>query len=117
MTKKEMLEVELDLMDRFTSKDFSDVKTIEDFEYKLMEIYREIYHILQEEKNKLKLSKKLLTNNKKYDIINYQIKKGNLRKWEKSKNANVLFVVKNLYFWMNSALIDMSFGVMNVKLI
>lgn len=49
MTKSEMLKTELDLMDRFTSKDFSNVQSIEDFEYKLVEIYYEIYNELKEE--------------------------------------------------------------------
>lgn len=52
MTKTEMLKVELDLMNRFTSKDFSDITSIEDFEYKLVEIYYEIYNELSDEKSK-----------------------------------------------------------------
>lgn len=50
MTKIEMLEMELDLMNRFTRKDFSDVKSTEDFEYKLVELYYEIYNELVEER-------------------------------------------------------------------
>lgn len=51
MTKTEMLKVELDLMNRFTSKDFSDITSIDDFEYKLVEIYYEIYNELSVEEN------------------------------------------------------------------
>ena len=54
MNKIEMLKMELDLMDRFTSKNFSDVKNTEDFEYKLVELYYEIYNELEKEKEKEK---------------------------------------------------------------
>ena len=52
MDKMQMLKMELDLMDRFTSKNFSDVKNAEDFEHKLVELYYEIYNELEEEKRK-----------------------------------------------------------------
>ena len=54
MDKIEMLKMELNLMDRFTSKNFSDVKNAEDFEYKLVELYYEIYNELEKEKEKEK---------------------------------------------------------------